>query len=306
MSNAKLQAGLEFILGNVKTLMAYVNRDITNGGFEAEQGQLFLAGPYDDWYKLAAAKAESDQLADLKTAYLHIDRIMRALVRLCQYEYCAGKDVALKTIDYWDLEDFVWLEDSLTDYRPLLRELKQLADSLRPALGDPDIEELLRHADLAEKKTFHFQVTFEDCNAIQGFEAELSTRLDDNVKCREEEEGSEDQADMPIVDFVDALLADAAVRGVSEIEIVPGPWRGLIQYRIGDEEEFTPFFEVPPEVTKVAVIRLKILADLDIANHEDAQDGRIGKIPSPALVGRKISLSTTPTPYREKALIRLD
>jgi type II secretory ATPase GspE/PulE/Tfp pilus assembly ATPase PilB-like protein len=64
--------------------------------------------------------------------------------------------------------------------------------------------------------------------------------------------------------------------------------------------------ELPPEVTRVAVIRLKIIAGLDVANCLEPQDGRIEKIPAPSLVGKKITLATTPTPFREKALIRLD
>ena len=145
---------------------------------------------------------------------------------------------------------------------------------------------MLALVDKTEKETFRFSASREESEKIEGLQAELSGKLDES-----------DEGDSPLIKLVEALLADAAEREVTEIEIVPDRWRGLVQYRFKDAEEFKPQIELPPPVTKVVVIRLKILAGLDIANVGEAQDGQIGE---------KISLSTTPTSHREKALIRLE
>ena len=304
-SAANWQAGVEFALGNLGTLIEYVRQGVPKKSLEAPQAKLFLEGPYIGWLKDAREKCGKKNQKSLRSAFADAERILRALVRLFQYEYCAKKATPLRKIEFWDFENYKWLEDSLPQFHPVHCELKELMDSLRPDLGDPALEELLLMADKAEKETFRFQARSEASELIEGLQTELSGKLDDIVKAQESEDRERD-TELPIVDFVEALLADAAARKASEIEIVPGPWRGQIGYRIQDAEDFIPILELPPEVTRVAVIRLKIIAGLDVANCLEPQDGRIEKIPAPSLVGKKITLATTPTPFREKALIRLD
>lgn len=293
--NANWKAGLKFVLGNLGTLMEYIRRDVKEGKLEAKEADFFLSGPYIGWLKDAQTKLKEGRLKDLRSAFLDVDRVTRAVVRLCQLEYCTGKELPLRAIPYWDFEGYKWMEEALPDYHPVHRELNELLVSLRSSLGDPALDQLLILVDKAEKETFRFKAFSEESGEIEDLESELSGKLDDT-----------NEEDFPLIEFVEVLLSDAVERGVTEIEIVPGHWRGLVQYRFGDAEEFKPQFELPPSVTKVIVIRLKILAGLDIANIGEAQDGQIGNVKSPALIDRKISLATTPTPHREKALIRLE
>jgi type II secretory ATPase GspE/PulE/Tfp pilus assembly ATPase PilB-like protein len=304
-TNANWQAGLEFALGNLGTLIEYIREGVSAKTLEAEQAALFLDGPYIDWLKTAQAKAARHTQKDLHSAFLDADRVLNSLVRLLQLEYCAKKDTPLRNIDFWDFENFKWLEEALPEYHPVHHELKELMDSMRPDLGDKDLSGLLILTGKAEKETFRFQARSEASEQIEGLQSELSGKLDDIVKAQEDEDNEPD-ADLPIVDLAEAILADGALRGATEIEIVPGPWRGLVQYRIEDQDDFSPILELPPEVTRVIVIRLKIIANLDITNSMEPQDGRIEKIPAPCLVGKSISLATTPTAHKEKALIRLD
>jgi len=295
--NANWKAGLKFVLGNLGTLMEYIRRDVKEKKLEAKEADHFLSGPYIGWLKDAQTKLKEGRLKDLRSAFLDVDRVTRAVVRLCQLEYCTGKELPLRAIHYWDFEEYKWLEEALPDYHPVHRELNELLVSLRLSLGDPALDGLLALVDKAEKETFRFSASREESEEIEGLESELSGKLDESLQ---------DEEDFPLIEFVEVLLSDAVERKVTEIEIVPGPWRGLVQYRFGDAEEFKPQFELPPPVTKAVVIRLKILAGLDIANIGEAQDGQIGNVKSPALTDRKISLATTPTPHREKALIRLE
>lgn len=298
-------AGLEFIEGNLGTLLEYLRRDIGVKTFETPEAPLFIHGPYIGWLKDAQAKITHRSTPSLKSAFLDIDRVRHAFVRLCQHEYCARKAARFSSIDFWDFHDYKWLKEILPEYHPVHGELKELLDSLRPDLGDADLDRLLDIAAHAEKETFRLQAENIDPAHIKNLQTELSGKLDDVIKSLEHEH-EEENADLPIVDFVEGLLIDAAVCGAREIEIAPDSWRSLVQYRIGDAHDFSPRLELPPSVARVSIIRLKILASLDIAHSGSPQEGRIQKIPSPKLIGKKIFLSTMPVAHREKALIRLE
>jgi type IV pilus assembly protein PilB len=108
-----------------------------------------------------------------------------------------------------------------------------------------------------------------------------------------------DQA--PVVKFVNSLITEAVRRGASDIHIEPYEKRLRVRFRVdGVLQEMA----APPMRMRAAIIsRMKIMADLDIAERRVPQDGRI-KI---RVMKRTIDLrvSTLPTIFGEKIVLRI-
>jgi len=105
----------------------------------------------------------------------------------------------------------------------------------------------------------------------------------------------------PVVKFVNTLMAEAVRRGASDIHIEPYEKKLRVRFRIDGT-----LYEMmsPPNKMKAAILsRLKIMAELDIAERRVPQDGRI-RI---RLAGRTIDLrvSTLPTIFGEKIVMRI-
>jgi type IV pilus assembly protein PilB len=108
-------------------------------------------------------------------------------------------------------------------------------------------------------------------------------------------------SDAPVVKLVNSLISDAVAKGASDIHIEPYEKQLRVRYRIDGmlHEMMSPPFKM-----KAAIIsRLKIMAELDIAEKRVPQDGRI-KL---RISGRSIDLrvSTLPTIYGEKIVMRI-
>jgi type IV pilus assembly protein PilB len=105
----------------------------------------------------------------------------------------------------------------------------------------------------------------------------------------------------PVVKFVNSLITEAVRRGASDIHIEPYEKRLRVRFRVdGVLQEMT----APPMRMRAAILsRLKIMADLDIAERRVPQDGRI-KI---RVMKRTIDLrvSTLPTIFGEKIVLRI-
>jgi type IV pilus assembly protein PilB len=105
----------------------------------------------------------------------------------------------------------------------------------------------------------------------------------------------------PVIRFVNYLIFDAIKQGASDIHIEPKEKQLKVRYRIDGIlfEAMTPPHAMQPSITS----RLKIMANLDIAERRLPQDGRIRAV----VHGRKVDLrlSTLPTPYGEKVVMRI-
>jgi len=108
-------------------------------------------------------------------------------------------------------------------------------------------------------------------------------------------------ADAPVVKLVNSLIADAVSKGASDIHVEPYERQMRVRFRIDGmlHEMMSPPFKM-----KMAMIsRLKIMAELDIAEKRVPQDGRI-KL---RIAGKQIDLrvSTLPTIFGEKVVMRI-
>jgi len=105
----------------------------------------------------------------------------------------------------------------------------------------------------------------------------------------------------PVVKFVNGLLTDAVNRGVSDIHIEPFEKELRVRYRVdGALQEVMK----PPMRMKAAIIsRIKILADLNIAERRVPQDGRIKLRMRQRVVDFRVS--TLPVVFGEKIVLRI-
>ena len=116
-----------------------------------------------------------------------------------------------------------------------------------------------------------------------------------------EEDLSAAAADTPIIRFVNLVLQTAIKAEASDIHFEPFEDQFKIRYRVdGALYEMAP----PPKNLAVPVIsRIKVIADLNIAEHRIPQDGRI-KL---TISGRPVDLrvSTLPTQFGESVVLRV-
>jgi type IV pilus assembly protein PilB len=125
---------------------------------------------------------------------------------------------------------------------------------------------------------------------------EIVEDLDDDTALAEVQ-----SEDAPVVKLVNSLIADAVNKGASDIHMEPFEKKLRVRYRIDGvlHEMMSPPFKM-----KGAIIsRLKIMAELDIAEKRVPQDGRI-KI---RIGNKKIDLrvSSLPTIFGEKVVMRI-
>ncbi|MFQ5916786.1 MAG: type IV-A pilus assembly ATPase PilB [Candidatus Binatia bacterium] len=137
---------------------------------------------------------------------------------------------------------------------------------------------------------------------------EVLKRLDEGeVKVIHEEEVSLQELqqatnDAPVVILVNAILSDAAKRKASDIHIEPYEKIFRVRFRVDGilQEIMTP----PPRLKAALVSRIKIMADLDIAERRLTQDGRI-KVKMGGGQELDIRVSVLPTMFGEKIVMRL-
>lgn len=107
--------------------------------------------------------------------------------------------------------------------------------------------------------------------------------------------------DAPVVKLVNAILSEAIDRGCSDIHIEPYEKNFRVRYRI--DGMLYDIMQPPPKLKAALSSRLKIMAELDIAERRLPQDGRI-KL---KIRGKPVDLrvSTLPTLFGEKIVMRI-
>jgi type IV pilus assembly protein PilB len=113
--------------------------------------------------------------------------------------------------------------------------------------------------------------------------------------------GEPKEDDAPIVRFVNLLISQGIQDLASDIHIEPAEYDMGVRYRIdGVMHEMQ---RAPKNIQNGVISRLKIMADIDIAERRKPQDGRM----SVSHGGRKIDLrvATLPTVWGEKVVMRI-
>jgi general secretion pathway protein E len=127
---------------------------------------------------------------------------------------------------------------------------------------------------------------------------DLSRLLQDIPKI---EDLLETEDDAPIIRMINALLTQAARDGASDIHIEPFESYSLVRFRV--DGALRDVVRPRRELHAALVSRIKIMAQLDIAEKRLPQDGRI----TLRIGGRPVDVrvSTLPTGHGERAVLRL-
>ena len=108
------------------------------------------------------------------------------------------------------------------------------------------------------------------------------------------------QQDEPVINFVDQLLQDAIAKKISDIHLEPYQTHCRIRFR--QDGLLYEAITLPAHLAIRVITRLKIMANLNISERRLPQDGRI-KLPQVASIDMRIS--TCPTLFGEKIVVRL-
>ena len=118
---------------------------------------------------------------------------------------------------------------------------------------------------------------------------------DEGVDIRETTESA------PIVKLCNSVIAQAVDEGASDIHFEPQAKEMIVRFRV--DGVLHEIMSIPRRMQSGVLSRLKIMAELDIAERRVPQDGRIGLV-----VGGKpidMRVATLPTVYGEKIVMRL-
>ena len=177
-----------------------------------------------------------------------------------------------------------------------------LLDEVKRRMGISVVKHIL-----VTRGDIHQILTLLDRNIdrVADVEAILADVDEDDVEVeKQESESSNLEAEAessPVVRYVNHIIQTALKDGASDIHIEPGESVLRVRMRIDGVlyEAMTP----PRKMHAALTSRVKIMANLDIAERRLPQDGRIRA----SVMGRKIDLrvSTVPTPYGEKTVMRI-
>jgi len=174
------------------------------------------------------------------------------------------------------------------DIRAIEAVAAQARMEVQPAVGIPD--------QIRETIDLNYKAQSEIETQVRQFSAALSTKAPDDVGGAEEA-----VAQTPVVRTVDLLIVQALRARASDIHIEPQADRVRIRYRV--DGVLHDAMSLPLETLEPLLSRLKILAELDIAERRRAQDGQFSFMAD----GREadIRAATFETAYGETMALRI-
>ncbi|NES05382.1 MAG: type II/IV secretion system protein [Okeania sp. SIO2F4] len=145
----------------------------------------------------------------------------------------------------------------------------------------------------AEEKELEMESGFFESAELE--DAADEAQVEDIAKSLSEAE------DAPVIKAVNIILVKALSEGVSDIHVEPQ--EEFIQIRMRKDGVLQEYFRFPKKVIPAITSRFKIIANLDIAERRQAQDGRIRKV----FKGRTIDfrVNSLPSRYGEKIVLRI-
>jgi type IV pilus assembly protein PilB len=149
------------------------------------------------------------------------------------------------------------------------------------------------------EKYYENQVSYD--NIMEDFSDEDVEVVDlqDNVDVMELEKATEDA---PVVKLVNAVLTDAIKKGASDIHIEP--YEKIFRVRFRIDGVLYEIMKPPTKLKNAITSRVKIMADLDIAERRLPQDGRI-KLKLGNSREMDFRVNVLPTLFGEKVVLRL-
>ncbi|MFT4608077.1 MAG: general secretion pathway protein E [Urechidicola sp.] len=146
---------------------------------------------------------------------------------------------------------------------------------------------------------------FENNRETSSFEAEKiggDLNLDDVAReLSEPEDLLESDDDAPIIRLINALITEAIKENASDIHVEPFESRLSIRFRV--DGVLREVLEPPRQISNLLCSRIKVMAQLDIAEKRLPQDGRIAlKVANRPV---DIRVSTLPSGHGERVVMRI-
>ncbi|MRS11487.1 MAG: type II/IV secretion system protein [Actinobacteria bacterium] len=107
--------------------------------------------------------------------------------------------------------------------------------------------------------------------------------------------------DVPIVRLVNQLIREAVLDQASDIHIEPGAHGVRVRFRV--DGVLHEVMTAPSSARAGLISRVKVMAEMDIAERRRPQDGRIGLVVNERPVDMRVA--ALPTPFGENIVIRL-
>ena len=165
---------------------------------------------------------------------------------------------------------------------------------VEPILVDED--DIRRTLELWNQANDSFDDALEDAEGLESIDVEAGTDDDRSDSA----EGKAD--DTPIVKFVNKVLIDAIKRGASDIHFEP--YEDDYRVRLRIDGILKQSAKIPVKLHSRVSARLKVMAQLDIAEKRVPQDGRI-KLNLSKTKQIDFRVSTLPTLFGEKVVLRI-
>jgi type IV pilus assembly protein PilB len=167
-------------------------------------------------------------------------------------------------------------------------------DDIRTLTGR-DVQPVVATANDIEQAIQKFSAMGEQVEALA---SEAAERLEGETELTEMEAAVEDA---PIVKLVNAIMTQAVADRASDVHIEPTERDVRVRFRV--DGVLHEVMHSPKNIQNGLISRLKVMADLNIAEKRVPQDGRM----SMRVAGKQLDLrlATLPTVYGEKVVIRI-
>jgi type IV pilus assembly protein PilB len=135
--------------------------------------------------------------------------------------------------------------------------------------------------------------------SVEDISAEAASKAQEKTADLTQVEAAMEEA--PIVRLVNLLITQAVTDRASDIHLEPSEHDIRIRYRI--DGVLHEVMRSPKNIQNALISRLKVMADINIAERRVPQDGRVGLV----VGGRAVDLrvATLPTVYGEKVVLRI-
>jgi type IV pilus assembly protein PilB len=275
------------LLGDVLVELGLASRDVVESAVVRaresgrQMGQVLLDAGVVTPDQLARAVAERFGLEHLRLDELHVDMAAASLVDAAVARRLEAVPVAFR------------------DERTLLVALANPANVL--AMDDV--------AMITDRRVHPAVVSHEDLAALLARLTRLDDGLVEEVAAEPEPEPVAEEVDLrgagddaPAVKLVHAVLAQAVDQGASDVHFDPAEG-GELQVRLRIDGVMADAARVPRALAAKVIARIKIVAQLDIAERRLPQDGRVGL----TVDGRRVDLRVAVVPLvaGESAVLRV-
>ncbi len=195
-------------------------------------------------------------------------------------------------LEYIDIRDLHPSERAISAISPAIVKQLQIipledkGDHLVVAMSDP-----ANHAALSDTLRFHANRRIELVTAlstdiaakINNFYHQAEDHVDDiideisedEVALEEEDDFSVTEADSKLIRILNKILIDGYKKNASDIHIEPGSGRAPVKVRYRIDGICNLGHTIPKMYGKAMVSRIKVMANLDIAEHRRPQSGKI-------------------------------